>query len=236
MEKINFGVFGCSYSDSELNESEIKEGRANWVSVLAGLRINWNFYNHAKGGADLTWNLYNFIEYKKIHPDHYIIFQIPLPWRASLSEDQFADIIVKENCEYCKQLDNLYLATYHGNQITLGPWIFQQDFANEKPRPKHLSDYWQRHLKYWPVEYEKLNRKLQIDYIKKNADIVYYHWLPYEEFQDEIDSNTPVVKECLTDQQWQDFICDKAQHFNNKGAQWTAHWVEQLINAKLFSG
>jgi len=219
---MKLAVFGCSWSYGTNQQVDIEKSPPNWVRCLAKIRPDISITNFAFGGTSVQFSAFLFDKYAKEHD--YTIFQITSPYRFTLWPEQFdfKEHMIKYE-DNLTQLDNeLYsdILNVSPAQIEIDPsWkLFFKHSRN-------VINFSKQYYKYMDSEYLWFEYNMFIEHITKQADLRFFHRIdPKWPLRDET-YNTWCIQKILPAQQYQDYLLDDGDHFNQAGCEWQANYI-----------
>jgi len=213
-------VFGCSWSYGTSQHQDISKSQPNWVRCLAKIRPDISITNFAFKGSSINFSSYLFDKYAKEYD--YTIFQITSPYRFTLWPEEF---------DFKKHLikyeDNLWQLD---NKITRQVLNLNPSQINKEPSWKlfdnstrHELNFSKQYYKYTDSNYLWFEYNMFLKHITTQADLRFFH---------RDDPNWPLreeipwcIEKIITTQQYQDYLLDDGDHFNQAGCEWQANYI-----------
>lgn len=219
---MKLAVFGCSWSYGTGQHVDIEKSPPNWVRCLAKIRPDISITNFAFGGTGVQYSAYLFDKYAKEYD--YTIFQITTPYRLTSWPDyfDFKKHMIKYEDNLTQFDNNMYkcILNLSTSQIDKEPsWkMFDES--------RKAINFSKQYYKYTDIEYLWFEYNMFIEYIIKRANLVFFH---------KIDNRWPLlntlntkvwsIKGTLSPQQYQDYLLDDGDHFNQEGCEWQANYI-----------
>ena len=216
---MKLAVFGCSWSYGTTQKLDIKESQPNWVRCLAKIRPDISITNFAFGGTSIQFSSYLFDNYAKEYD--YTIFQITNPYRLTLWSDNFD--FQKHLIKYednLTQFDNQIYEVIHNISPARIDNNVSWKVLFEKSR--QAINFGKQYYKYVDRKYLWFEYKMFVEHIAKQADLTFFHqYYPMQSFKDETFS----IQKILSPQQYQSYLLDDGDHFNQDACDWQANYI-----------
>ena len=219
---MKLAVFGCSWSYGINQHVNIEKSPPNWVRSLAKLRPDISITNFAFGGTSVQYSAFLFDKYAKEYD--YTIFQITSPYRFTLwpEEFDFKKHLIKYE-DNLTQLDNqvyTHILNVSPSQIDKGPSWKPFDNSN-----RHKLNFSKNYYKYIDSNYQWFEYNMFIKYITTQADLIFFHrFSPNWPLRDKA-YNIWCIEKILSAQQYQSYLLDDGDHFNQAGCEWQANYI-----------
>lgn len=216
---MKLAVFGCSWSYGIYQKVNIEKSPPNWVRSLAKLRPDISITNFAFAGTSVQYSAYLFDKYAKEYD--YTIFQITTPYRLTSWSDQFD--FKKHMIKYednLTQFDNniyKYILNLNPSQIDKEPsWKMFHD-------SRKAINFSKQYYKYTDSNYLWFEYNMFVEYVAKRANFVFFHKM-YKNWGI-LDNKIWSIQETLSLQQYQNYLLDDGDHFNQEGCDWQANYI-----------
>jgi len=220
---MKLAVFGCSWSYGTHQKVNIEKSPPNWVRSLAKLRPDISITNFSYGGTSIQFSAFLFDNYAKEYD--YTIFQITSPYRLTVWPDQFDFkkhmIKYEDNLTQLGHLVNKDILNVNPARIDYSPFTTNILFTESRKAINFSKQYY----KYIDSQYLWFEYNMFIEHITKQADLRFFHqhdpnWLLRDDTY-----NTWCIEKILPAQQYQNYLLDDGDHFNQEGCDWQANYI-----------
>jgi hypothetical protein len=219
---MKLAVFGCSWSYGTSQHIDINQSQPNWVRSLAKLRPDISITNFAFKGSSIQFSSFLFNKYAKEYD--YTIFQITSPFRFTLWPDQF-----NFKRHLVKYEDNLW---QFDNKISQQVLNLNPSQLNREPSWKlfdnstrHALNFSKHYYKYIDSNYQWFEYIMFLEHITKKADLRFFHRTGGESEWPQRKEISWGIEELITAEQYQSYLLDDGDHFNQEGCEWQANYI-----------
>jgi len=217
---MKLAVFGCSWSYGTSQHQDISKSQPNWVRSLANLRPDISITNFAFKGSSINFSSYLFDKYAKEYD--YTIFQITTPYRLTLwpEEFDFKKHLIKYE-DNLWQLDNkITQQVLNLNPSQIDKYSSWELFDNST---RYGINFSKQYYKYTDSNYLWFEYDMFLKHITTQADLRFFHRLdPNWTLRGEIPW---CIEKIITTQQYQSYLLDDGDHFNQAGCEWQANYI-----------
>jgi hypothetical protein len=219
---MKLAVFGCSWSYGTSQHQDISKSQPNWVRSLAKLRPDISITNFAFKGSSINFSSYLFDKYAKEYD--YTIFQITAPYRLTLWPEEFdfkKHLIKYEDSLW--QLDNkITQQVLNLNPSYIDKYSSWKMFDNST---RYGINFSKQYYKYTDSNYLWFEYNMFLKHITTQADLRFFHRLnPNWPLRDKA-YNIWCIEKILSAQQYQSYLLDDGNHFNQAGCEWQANYI-----------
>ena len=203
-------IFGCSFVEGQIRETECLTGRSNFPEYLSLLAPNLKIYNWGVSGTSINYHLYLSSKVKQFYNtlDDVYILKCTTPGRLTswkVLEDHYF--------ESPKEITS----NYHYQHVP------RKKFKVHNLRqetPDQLANYYFLNLEWKQLDFEYT---VSLGYAENNFDFVYSH-------HDE--TKFPCIRKILGKEKYQKYIKDDGRHFGDDGNKWEAQWLFKKLTEK----
>ena len=228
---MNIGVFGSSYSRGNHYTTGLqpyrKLGQTGWPYELS-LICDHNIYNYSIGGASIQFIYEQYQKHKHNNFD-VVIFDAATFYRYTVQlQDIDMQQLTENYTEYSNECIKEQILRYTAGSIP--PYMTKEEKAS------HHYNVWKRMLAF---QYETIKTDYVdlLDKIDDVADITFFQrnvsWEKAVKYNPDLKKH-PCIENIASPDKWQEYIMDKACHFNTQGSKWLAQWMLEKINKIYF--
>jgi len=208
-------TFGCSFT---YGCKGWDYSVTSWVEELAKMHTNIIFDDYSYPGTSLEFSAYHFDRlYKTRAPDDKFIFQITTPFRYTAWEDhmfskrKYRQSKLKNYTKFIPEL-NQDIKIYHPSSANQGNHI--------NTNMKFHKMFYKQHNK----ELEFIKQEAIIGYIGERADYTFFQRSDYP-----VGRHIPSINKILGESEYDKFVWDYGQHFNDEGCKWQAKYISRQL-------
>lgn len=208
-------TFGCSFT---YGCKGWDYGVTSWVEELAQLHPNYKFEDYSYPGTSLDFSLFHFQRiYETRGSGDKFIFQITTPFRYTAWQDHMflrSKYRMKKLKNYSKFIPDLKsdIIRYHPSSANQG--------NNINVDMKFHKMYYRQHNK----ELELVRNEAVIGYVYDRADFTFFQRSDYP-----VGRHVPAINTLLGEDEYQKYVWDQGQHFNEEGCKWQAKYISEQL-------
>ena len=190
----------------------------SWVEELAKKYPNIDFDDYSYPGSSLEFSLYHFDRlYKARSPESKFIFQITTPFRYTAWQDH---MFSKRTYRHSKL-----------NNYTKFIPELNQDIKIYHPSSANQGNHINKDMRFHKMYYKHQNKELEfakqeaiVNYISDRADYIFFQRSDYP-----VAPHIPAINTILGEDEYNKFVWDYGQHFNDEGCKWQAEYISEQL-------